>query len=365
MESIAWSVPEVRDDELAEVVGSFQADWLTMGPKVKAFERVMADYLRVPHAVAVTNGSVAIDLALQVFGIGYGDEVIVPSLTYYATAAAVSRLGAVPVFVDVEAAAWNLDAARIEEAIGPRTKAILFIDYGGNPADVDAILAVGRRHGLEVIQDAAQSLGGIYKGSPLGAQTRVSTMSFHMAKVVTTVEGGMVFTHDERIANELRICRNQGESAKYLHSHLGTNARMTDLNAGIGLAQFRKLPWLLGERKRVADHYARRFAGCNRIATPICRHEDSAHSNFLYSIEVPDRDGVVAALREARIDTRICYPMPLYRQGLYANGRLPSRHYASPVSERVAANSVALPIFPALRPDQVDRIADIVLRAIQ
>lgn len=363
MESIPWSVPEVGQEELAEIVDSFGADWLTMGPKVRAFEAAMASYLKVPHAIAVSNGSIAIDLVLSILGVGPGDEVIVPSMTYFATAAAVSRLGAVPVFVDVEDTSWNLDPNLVGDAITDRTKAILFIDYGGNPADIDGILALGRQHGIDVIQDAAQSLGGVYRGEPLGAQAQVSTMSFHMAKIMTTVEGGMIFTHDERIDREARILRNQGESAKYRHSHLGTNARMTDMMAAIGLAQFRKLPRLLAERKRVADQYNRRFEGKSAVRVLTCEREQCAHANFLYAIEVDRRDEVVAALKEQGIDTRICYPVPLYKQELYAGG-LPHRFLPSPVSERIAERTVALPIFPSMSSEQVDRVADILLQVV-
>ena len=360
-ERIEWSVPEVGAEELAEIIQSFDSNWLTMGPKVKALEGAMADYLQVPHAIAVSNGSVAIDLVLQMLDIGAGDEVIVPSMTYFATGAAVSRVGAVPVFVDIDAISLNLDPARVEEAIGPRTKALIFIDYGGNPAAIDELLALAAKHGLQVIQDAAQSLGGTYKGKPLGAQARVSTMSFHMAKVMTTVEGGMIFTHDAEIDRLARIYRSQGESAKYIHTHLGTNARMNDLMAGIGLAQLKKLPWMLAERQRVAVAYDRLFAGTAVRGMP-CERVGCTHANFLYPVLLGNRDEVVDALKAANIDTRLVYPMPLYQQEVYASGRAASRHYASPVSEAMCTQALALPIFPRMTQAQIERVASICTR---
>jgi dTDP-4-amino-4,6-dideoxygalactose transaminase len=358
MERIEWSVPEVGQEELAEILSSFEANWLTMGPKVKAFETAMAEFLQVPHAIAVSNGSVAIDLVLQMLDIGPGDEVIVPSMTYFATAAAVSRVGGVPVFVDIDPISLNLDPERVVEAIGPRTKAMIFIDYGGNPAAIDELLALGREHGIEVVQDAAQSLGGSYKGKPLGGQAKVSTMSFHMAKVMTTVEGGMIFTHDAEIDRLARIYRSQGESAKYIHTHLGTNARMNDLMAGVGLAQVRKLPWMLAERKRVAQSYSRHFAG-SAVGTMPCVRPQCEHANFLYPVLVENRDAVVDALKAAHIDTRLVYPMPLYEQEVFATGRATSRAYASPVSEAMCRQALALPMFPRMTEAQIQRVADV------
>ena len=246
---IPWSSPDVTKEELSQVIDSFESDWLSMGPKVEKLEAKMADFMNVPHACAVSNGTIAIDIALKILGLQYGDEVIVPSMTYFSTASAVNRLGGIPVFVDIEADSWNLNPALIEEAITEKTKAILFIDYGGNPADIDGIFKVANSHNIPVIQDAAQSLGGTYNSSPLGSQAFISTMSFHMAKIMTTVEGGMIFTHQKSIADQIRIYRNQGQSAKYKHSVLGYNARMTDIAAGIGLCQVDKLNSFLAKRK--------------------------------------------------------------------------------------------------------------------
>ncbi len=361
--NIPWSTPEIKDEELKEVLDSFTADWLTMGPKVRRFEELMANYLNVPYAIAVSNGSVAIDLVLKVLGIKPGDEVIVPSMTYIATAAAVSYQSAVPVFVDIENQTFNLDASKIQRAIGTKTKAILFIDYGGNPSDIDALTKVAKDNQLMLIQDAAQSLGGKYQGKPLGAQTVVSTMSFQMAKVMTTVEGGMVLTHDERIATELRIRRNQGESGKYLHAYLGTNARMTDLNAAIGLAQFKKLPSLLEERARVAARYDRHFSVNPSIRTVKTSRPDSRNAYFFYPILVKNRCKVVDALKSKGIDTRTAYPMPVYQQEVYLTGREACRVTESPVAVEFTSKVINLPIFSSLSDDQIDYIAEAVIGA--
>ncbi|MFQ5713599.1 MAG: DegT/DnrJ/EryC1/StrS family aminotransferase [Candidatus Scalinduaceae bacterium] len=362
---IPWSLPEIGNQELSEVRKVFELNWLSMGPKVRKFEEIMAEYIGVPHAVAVSNGTTALDLAMKVLGIGPGDEVIVPAMTYFATTAMVSYQFAVPVFVDIEESSYNLDPDKVESAIGSKTKAILFIDYGGNSADIRGLQAITEKHGLTLLHDAAQSLGGVYYGSRLGSQTKVSTMSFHMAKIMTTVEGGMIFIHDPDIAKELKIRRNQGESGKYLHSHLGTNARMTDLSAAIGLAQVKKLPRLLEERKQVAELYNSYFDNQTGIEIIRCQRPNSSNSYFFYPILVENRDVVVQRLNEKGIDTRIAYPMPVYNQEMYRNGCSPCKVTDCPVAERFTSRVINLPIFPSLSNKQVDYISAEVLEAVE
>lgn len=364
MNKIPWSKPLIDDKEIVIVLECFNADWLTMGPKVAQFEELMAKYLHVPYAIAVNNGTVALDLALKVLGIVPGDEVIVPAMTYFATAASVSYQYAVPVFVDIEPYSYNLDPEKIEAAITHKTKAIIFIDYGGNPADIQGLKTVAKKHGLVLLQDAAQSLGGRYFGTPLGAQTSVSTMSFHTAKVMTTVEGGMIFTHSDSLAREFRVLRNQGESGKYLHSHLGTNARMTDMSAAIGISQLEKLPYMLKERERVALRYDSIFDKEKGVEIIRCSRKNSKHAHFFYPILVPKRDAIAAHLKAKDIDTRIAYPVPLYEQELYKSGRAASRKAKCPVAETFTSKVLNLPIYPALTDEEVDLIAYTVLEAV-
>jgi dTDP-4-amino-4,6-dideoxygalactose transaminase len=363
-QKIPWAQPEIGKEELEEVLTSFDANWLTMGPKVEKFENKMADYLGASHAIAVTNGTLALDLALKCMGIGPGDEVIIPAMTYFSTASSISYQHATPVFVDIEPNSFNLDPNKIVEAISPKSKAIVFIDYGGNPADIEGLKAVAEKHNLLLLQDAAQSLGGIYKNKNLGAQTPISTMSFHMAKIMTTVEGGMIFTHEEKFAKELRIRRNQGESAKYIHSHLGTNARMMDFCAAIGLAQFDKLPWMLEERQRIANRYNSHFKEHKKIHLSSCQRPDSTNAYFFYPIRVDSRDAVVGHLKSKEIDTRIAYSMPLYEQELYRTRRATSRKMDCPVTEEFTSKVINLPIFPSLHDDEVNIIATEVLKAV-
>ena len=356
---IPWVVPTLGREELAEVTGCFDKGWYTQGDKVRQFERSMAELLEVPYALAVSSGSAALELTLRALGIGPGDEVIVPAMTFVATAAAVRWQHAVPVFVDIEDDTWNLDPQRIPEAVSDATKAVVFIDHGGNPADVDAISAVAERYGLIVVQDGAQSLGARRGRTPVGANATYATTSFHLAKLLTTVEGGMIFSRDEDFFRELLARRSQGEDpgAKYSYPLLGTNARMTDLAAGIGLAQIAKLEQNLRARRRVASWYHSAFA-CRseiRLARPRAGCSVS-HLNF--PVVVEERDRIAAALRHKHgIDSRAVCPMPVYEQPLFRAGTEACRALACPVAARVAAGSLDLPIFPDMTEEQVNRVA--------
>jgi len=366
---IPWAKPDIGQKELNEVIDSFRSNWFSMGPKVERLEQELASFLNVPHAIAVSNGTVALDLALKAVGIGPGDEVIVPAMTYFATASAVSYQYAVPVFVDIERESFNLNPECIPEAISEKTKAIIFIDYGGNPADYDNIAKVAKKYGLICIQDGAQSLGAVYKGKAAGAQAEISTMSFHIAKVMTTIEGGMVFTHNSSLKEDILIRRNQGEASgeKYKHVILGTNARMSDLQAAIGLAQLRKLPGFLKERKRVAARYDQLFLSKkDKISIVTTRNEGSSNSYFFYPIFVDNRDRIVCALRKKYgIDTRIAYPAPVYEQEVYSSGKLKCRKLKCPVAEEVTPRILNLPIYPTMTNDMIDYVYKSILEEIE
>ena len=357
---IPWAKPTVGQEEMKEVIQTFENNWLTMGPKVSKFEKIMADYLQVQHAIAVSNGTVALDITLKTIGIENDDEVIVPAMTYFATASSVSYQNAIPVFVDIEKNSLNLDPERIEEAITEKTKAILFIDYGGNPSNFDEIEKIGKKHGIKIIQDAAQSLGAVYKLRPMGAQTEISTMSFHMAKVMTCVEGGMIFTHNTDYKEKILSMRNQGEprNGKYEHVLLGTNARMTDIQAAIGLAQFKKLPRMLEERRRVASVYDELILKSGIDAEPASTlNKDNQNAYFFYPILVNNRDKIANLLREKYgIDTRIAYPMPIFKQELYVSGRVKCRYMECPIAEQVTSKIINLPIFPDMSNAMIETV---------
>lgn len=358
--NIPWAKPSIGNEELNEVINSFETNWLTMGPKVMKLEEKMAALLNVPYAIAVSNGTVALDIVYKTVGIGSGDEVIVPAMTYFATASAVTYQNALPVFVDIEKDSFNLDPQKIEEAITEKTKAIVFIDYGGNPSNFNEIAKLGDKYSITIIQDAAQSLGAVYKGNPMGAETEISSMSFHMAKVMTCIEGGMVFTHNASYKEYVASMRNQGEpsNGKYKHVLLGTNARMTDLQAAIGLAQLKKLPKLLDGRRAVAAKYDELFDKNNisvKKVSPI--KESCKNAYFFYPILVQSRDRIAKNIREKYgIDTRIAYPMPVYKQELYSAGKAKCRYMDCPVAEEVTSKILNLPIFPSMSTEMIETV---------
>jgi perosamine synthetase len=311
--------------------------------------------------VAVNNGTAALDLAIRVADVRPGDEVIVPALSYLATASVLVIQGAKPVFVDVDARNLGLDPNLVAQRITPQTRAILCTDHGGNPCDFARLSAIADRHKIPLLLDGAQSIGSFLSGRPTLSYGFVSTTSFHAAKTMTTIEGGMLFTDDEQVARRLRIMRSQGEdpTRKYFHVELGLNFRMTEIAAAIGLAQLKKLDDLLANRRLLATRYATEFASLGLFSPPGLPYAHNSH--FLYTLLVPARDKVAATLKERGIETRSCYPLPLYDQPIFQH--LP--HDPCPVTERVAATILNPPMFYGLSPQQQKRVGNELRAALE
>jgi len=361
VERIPWARPAIDDAELREVVACMNSGWLTSGPRVERFEQEMALRAGRKYAVAVSNGTAALDVALRVLGISRGDEVIVPALSYVATASSVAIVGATPVFVDVDRRNFGLDPKLTADRITHRTRAILCTDHGGNPCDYTQLTALADRHNIPLILDGAQSIGTTFNGKPALSYGLISTTSFHAAKTMTTVEGGMVFTDDESLARRMRIIRSQGEDPqrKYHHIELGHNFRMTELQAAIGLAQLGKLDALLADRQTLAARYRNEFAALGLpIPTGIpC----GGNSYFLFSLLVPQRDQIAARLKEQGIETRICYPLPLYHQPIFKQDEKPF----CPMTEEICNSILNPPMFFGLTSAQQRRVARELGNALQ
>jgi perosamine synthetase len=356
---IPWAAPAFGDAEQHEVLEVLRSTRITMGPKVRAFEAGMERLLGVGHAVALTTGTAALDTVLKALGVGPGDEVIVPAFTYVATVNAVVYQGATPVMVDVEPATLNLDPAAVRAAMSSRTRAVIPIDYGGCAADYDALEPLAREHGAVLLQDAAHSLGGAHRGRQPGAFGVGATLSFHIAKLITTGEGGMVVTNDRDLAEQVRAIRNQGEpaEAKYTFTRIGQNYRMTDLHAALGLAQLARLPELLARRQAVARWYHEDLDGMEGLVLPR-PPATVVHPWFLFSVlcrDTASRDRAAATLAAAGVETRVCWPRPVYRQPAYARREIP-RH-PCPVAESAAARVLSLPVHPQLTRDDVALIS--------
>jgi dTDP-4-amino-4,6-dideoxygalactose transaminase len=346
---------ELKDEIDAAVARVLASGWYIQGEECDAFERAFADYTGAAHCMGVANGLDALHLALRAMGVGPGDEVIVPSHTFVATWLAVSQCGAIPVAVEPDPATFNMDPARIEAAITPRTKVILPVHLYGQPADLDPILAIARRHGLRVLEDAAQAHGARYKGRRIGAHGDAVAWSFYPGKNLGALgDGGALTTDDPALADRVRMLRNYGSREKYVHEEQGFNSRLDALQAAVLRA---KLPYLdaWNERRRAAaDRYAQLLAGCG-LQLPFVP-EWAEPVWHLYVARHPRRDALQAGLAQQGVGTLIHYPTPPHLQQAYAGMGL--RAGAHPIAERMARDVISLPMGPQLPPAAVDAAAD-------
>ncbi len=358
--------PDLTGNEKAYVLDCLDSTWISSSGKyLDRFEAGFAEFCGVRHAVACSNGTTALHLALVALGVGPGDEVIVPTLTFVATANTVTYCGAQPVFVDAEPDTWTIDPAAIEAKITPRTKGIIVVHLFGQPADMDPINALARRHGLFVLEDAAQAHGAEYRGRRAGALANIATFSFFGNKIVTTGEGGMVVTDDDDIAGRMRLFRTHGmdPNRRYWHPVIGYNYRMTNLTAAIGLAQLERVDWQLQRRRELAAWYREELGGVDVLT---CQGEKpwTRHVWWMFSVLVSehaaDRDGVMDAMRRRGIETRpFVHPLhtlPPYREA--------SQGQAFPVAEAIARSGINLPTFTGLTRDQVRRVGDALLECL-
>jgi len=350
---IPWALPSIGSAEESEVAETVRSTWLTMGPKVQRLEREVAAYVGVKHGIAVSSGTAALDVALKALGIGPGEEVIVPAFTYIATANAVVYQHAVPVLADVEPETFNLDPEDVARRLTPKTRGVMPIDYGGQAADYDALMRIAKAHGLHLIEDGAQSLGGAFRGRPLCSFGEISTVSFHAAKIITSVEGGMVLTNNDALAERARIIRNQGEdpTQKYLHPLLGHNYRMTDLHAAVGLTQFGRLREMLRRRAEIAAFYTAALSSLGEAITVPIVKPGNTPAWFFYPILVERRDEVARYLKTKGIDTRIAWPLPIHQQPYYQRRLGGALCY--PVAERIAATVLNLPLYVQMSEEEL------------
>jgi dTDP-4-amino-4,6-dideoxygalactose transaminase len=351
--------PDLGQEEIDALADVIHSGMVAQGPRVAELERRFAEYTGVKHCVATANGTLALMAIFEGLGIGPGDEVVTVSHTFAATANAILSTGANPVFVDVEPDTYLIDAKRIEAAITPRTRAIVPVHLYGLVADMDMIGAIADRHGLNVVEDACQAHGATYRHRRAGSFGH-GGFSLYATKNMTTAEGGFVTTDDDELADWIRRYRNQGMRARYQFEILGFNYRMTDLNAAIGLVQLDKLPGGIDRRRVIAARYDEAFAGLP-IRTPIVP-EGRTHVYHQYVLDIgPARDQVLAALRDAGVGADIYYPLPVHRQGYIQERGL---HAELPVTDRLAAETLALPIYPRLTDDEQATVIDAVKDAV-
>jgi dTDP-4-amino-4,6-dideoxygalactose transaminase len=324
-----------------------------LGPEHDAFERELASACGARHAIGVASGTAALSIALLALGIEPMDEVIVPAFTYFASASAVTSLGARPVFVDVEPERLGLHPANVEAAITPRTRAIMAVHLYGLSCDLDPILEIGARRSIPVLEDAAQAIGAIDRGRPVGTASAAAALSFFPTKNLGGLgDGGAILTRDDGIASRAKLLRVHGDAGNYTHVALGTNARLDALQAAFLRTKLRRLGSWTGERRALAARYRQGLAGVPVGLPPD--PETAAHTYHQFTIRAPRRDALAEHLRERDIATRVYYPRIVPAQPCFAH--LGHQAGEFPVSERLAEEVLSLPIYPGLAPEQLDRV---------
>jgi dTDP-4-amino-4,6-dideoxygalactose transaminase len=338
--------PQLGEQERDAVWEVMRSGLLSQGARVRDLEGRFAAMVGIEHAVAVSSGTAALHLALLGHGIGPGHEVITVPFTFIASANSILYTGARPVFVDVNEDDFCITVEQVEAAITPRTRAIMPVSLFGQPADLPALAAIAERHGLALIEDAAQSHAARI-GERVSGSWGTGCFSFYPTKNMTTGEGGMITTDDAALADRVRLLREHGMRQRYHHESLGYNFRMTDIHAAIGVAQLEKLPALTARRREIAARYDAELRG---VAVPFVR-PGVTHVYHQYTLRVAHRDEFAARLAERGVGTGIYYPIPVHRQAAFAPLGYGTQSY--PVSERLAAEVLSIPVHAALTDAEV------------
>lgn len=356
---IPLSAPDVTETEIEAVIAVLRTSRLSLGPVTAQFEAAVAESVSVPYAVAVSSGTAGLHLCIRALGIGEGDEVIVPSFTFIAAANAIRYERATPVFADIHPGTLNIDPHRIEEAITPRTRAILVVHTFGVPADMPAILEIAGRHGLPIIEDACEAIGAEHRGRKAGSMGHAGVFAFYPNKQITTGEGGVVVTRDEKFAQRIRALRNQGRYESddwFQHTELGYNYRISEINCALGLAQMSRLEEILQKREAVASAYHQRLSRYRELTLPPLALAGGRISWFVYVVRLGmvERDAIMRGLTGAGIGCGR-YFAPIHLQPSYAAWRNSAK---LAVTEAEASRTLALPFFNNIGVDAVDRVCD-------
>jgi len=339
---LPFSKPTIDEATIAAVGDVLRSGWITSGPKVQAFEAQLSEYFGGRPVRTFNSGTCTMEIALRIAGIGAGDEVITTPISWVATANVIIEVGATPVFADIDPVTRNIDLTQVEAAITPRTKAIIPVSLYGQCADFDAINAIAARHGIPVIEDAAQSFGATYKGQRSCNLTTIACTSFFPSKPLGCYgDGGAIFTNDDELAKVLRQIARHGQDRRYHHIRVGVNSRLDTLQAAILLPKLEIFPRELEQRERVAEGYARLLGEAGIAAPFVEAHNFSAWAQ--YTVQVSDRDRVQERLKVAGIPTAVHYPIPLNRQPAVKDDAV-----CLPVGDAIAERVMSLPMHPYL-----------------
>lgn len=344
----------------ARIAAVLEHGQYVMGPEVAELEARLADYTGARHCITLASGTEALLVALMALGLRPGDEVITTPFSFIATAEVIVLLGGVPVFVDIDPATCNIAPGLIEEAITPRTRAIMPVSLYGQPADMEEINAIAARHGLSVIEDAAQSFGATYRGRQSCNLSTVGCTSFFPSKPLGCYgDGGALFTNDDALASAAREIRVHGQSRRYVHTRVGVGGRMDTLQCAIVLAKLERFAWELAQRQRAADSYDALLSGRLQL---VGQARDRSNAYAQYTVMVEDRERIQAELHALGIPTAVHYPLPMHLQPAYAHL---SRADACPVASSTAARVLSLPMGPYLGDAEARRVAHALLRALR
>ena len=359
---IPYGRQTIEEDDIQAVVDVLRSDYLTTGPKIAEFEKMVVDYVGAKYAVAISNGTSALHAACFAAGIQPGDEVITTPLTFAASSNCVLYCGGTPVFADVDPKTYNIDPEDIRRKITDKTKAIIAVHLAGQPCDMDEIHKIAKEHDLLVIEDGAHALGSVYKGKKVGTLSDMTTFSFHPVKPITTGEGGMIVTDNEEFYQKMMLFRSHGITRDenlmtrndgpwfYQQLDLGYNYRITDIQCALGCSQMKKLDRFLARRKEIVARYNEAFADCENIITPYQLPEtESGWHLYIVQVKNCDRREVFEALRECGIAVNVHY-IPVYMHPYYQEHGYKDVHCKN--AEEVYSHIISLPLYPALTSEQ-------------
>lgn len=362
MKKIPIAEPVLIGNELKYVEDCIISTWISHGKYIDAFEKDFAKFCETDYATTVVNGTAALHLLLATMGLGRGDEIIMPTLTFVATANAARYLGVKPIFVDVEYETWNIDPTKIEEKITPKTKAIIAVHLYGHPADMDKINAIGKKYGIPVLEDACEAHGARYKKKRVGSLSKAAIFSFYGNKIITTGEGGMIVSNNRSLIDRAKYLKSHAmdKKRKYYHGEIGYNYRLTNLQAAVGLAQLENITTVIAAKRKNARMYNTHLKGIDGIMLPT--EKEWAESVFwMYSIILKQsrlKDKLTGYLSEKGIETRPFFE-PMHKLPMYKTKE------SFPNAEFLSSNGISLPSGVLLTADQIDYISQKIKKFIK